>query len=281
MKVLVITKNNITKRKLSVNSLTNLLDKKNIKYQIVGFDEVDDFYDEIHEKRYKNSFSLLISYGGDGTILKSARVARKLKIPILGINVGNIGFLTTINNLNDASVALDNILKNKYLYEERSMLNIEVIRNNKKAFTSYAVNEATITTLNICKIGKYKIFVGKDKNLFTEYSADGLIIASPTGSTAHSLSAGGPIVSPDVNCFILTAVYPHTLNNRSIVIGDNKEIFVDIITNNQIVDIDGRISFKLEKEDIVKISKLKHTVKYIIFNNNNFLSNIRKKIKSI
>lgn len=281
MQVLVVAKKNISKGKATIKSLTNLLDKKNVNYQVVGFDDVDEFYNEIHDKKFKNTFDILLSFGGDGTILKSARVARKLDIPILGVNVGTVGFLTTISGFDDLPSAIDKIKKKNYLYEERSMIDVEVLRNGKEVFKAYAVNEATFMTSSLSKMGKYKILIGEEKNLFTRINADGLIVATPTGSTAHSLSAGGPIVSPNVNCLIITPLYPHTLNQRSFVIGDNKELNVEILSNKQIVDVDGRVNCELLKDDIVKIKKLKKTIKYIVFKNNNYLENIKEKIKAL
>ena len=258
-----------------------MLAKKKVSYQVVEFDDVDEFYNKIHDKKFKNDFELLLSFGGDGTILKSARVARKLDIPIFGVNVGNVGFLTTISDFSELDSAIDKIKKKNYIYEERSMIDVEVIRDDEVAFKSYAVNEATFTTSNLCKIGKYKILIGEEKSLFTELNADGVIVATPTGSTAHSLSAGGPIVTPNVNCFLITPLYPHTINQRSFVVGDNKELYVEILVDNQIVDIDGRINFKLTKGDIVLVKKLNKTIKYIVFKKNNFLNNIKEKIKAL
>ena len=281
MQVLVVAKKNISKGKATIKSLTNLLDKKNVNYQVVGFDDVDEFYNEIHDKKFKNTFDILLSFGGDGTILKSARVARKLDIPILGVNVGTVGFLTTISDFDDLPNAIDKIKKKNYLYEERSMIDVEVLRDGKEVFKAYAVNEATFMTSSLSKMGKYKILIGEEKNLFTRINADGLIVATPTGSTAHSLSAGGPIVSPNVNCLIITPLYPHTLNQRSFVIADNKELNVEILSNKQIVDVDGRVNCELLKDDIVIIKKLKKTIKYIVFKNNNYLENIKEKIKAL
>ena len=281
MKVLLVAKNNINKAKANLKSLLKMLDNKKMSYQVIEYDKVDEFYDEIHSKSYKNAFDILISFGGDGTILKSARIARKLDIPIVGINAGTVGFLTSINDFKDVGPLLDRIKKKDFMYEERSMLDVSVIRDGKSIFTSYAVNEVTIKALNVCKMGKYKLYVGEEKSLFTEYSADGIVIATPTGSTAHSLSLGGPIVSPDVNCFIITAIYPHTLNQRSIVLNGDKSIYVDVMKDLQIVDVDGRIDLELKKNDLVKVSRLKKMVKYIIFEKNNFLLNIKNKIKAI
>ena len=281
MNILVVTKNNISKGKVTVKSLKSLLDKKKINYQIITFDEVEEFYDEIHDKNFKNSFDLLLSFGGDGTILKSARIARKLDIPILGVNAGTIGFLTSVNDFEDLEIAIDRIKKKDYLFEERSMIEAKVIRAKEEVFKAYAVNETTFMTSSLSKIGKYKMFIGEEKSLFTELNADGVIVATPTGSTAHSLSAGGPIVSPSVNCLIITPLYPHTLNQRSFVINDNKELRISVMSNRQVVDIDGRVNFELEKEDEVVIKRLKKTIKYIVFKNNNFLNTIKDKIKAL
>lgn len=281
MKVLVVAKNKISSNKATVSTLTKLLDKKKINYQVISFDEVEDFYAKIHERTYKNTFDMLLSFGGDGTILKTARVARKLDIPILGVNVGTIGFLTSVADFSDLDVAIDKIKSKNYSYEERSMIDARVYRDGKEIFKSYAVNEATFMTVNIGRMAKYKITVGKENSPLTEMNADGLIIATPTGSTAHSFSAGGPIVSPSVNCFIITALYPHTLNQRSIVVNDNKELYVNILSDEQIVDIDGRVEYKLNTGDIVKIKKLKKTIRYIVFDKNNFINNIREKIKAL
>lgn len=281
MNILVVTKNNISKGKVTVKSLKSLLDKKKINHQIITFDEVENFYDEIHNKNYKNNFDMLLSFGGDGTILKSARIARKLDIPILGVNAGTIGFLTSVNNFEDLETAIDKIKKNDYLSEERSMIEVRVIRDEEEVFKAYAVNEATFMTSSLSKMGKYKMFIGEEKSLFTELNADGVIVATPTGSTAHSLSAGGPIVSPSVNCLIITPLYPHTLNQRSFVINDNKELRISIMANKQEVDIDGRVSFELQKDDEVVIKRLKKTIKYIVFKSNNFLNTIKDKIKAL
>lgn len=281
MNILVVTKNNISKGKLTVKTLKSLLEKKKINYQIITFDEVEDFYNEIHDKNFKNNFDLLLSFGGDGTILKSARIARKLDIPILGVNAGTIGFLTSVNDFKDLGIAIDRIKKKDYLFEERSMIETKVIRAEEEVFKAYAVNEATLMTSSLSKIGKYKMFIGEERSLFTELNADGVIVATPTGSTAHSLSAGGPIVSPSVNCLIITPLYPHTLNQRSFVINDNKELCISILANKQVVDIDGRVSFELEKDDEVVVKRLKKTIKYIVFKNNNFLNTIKYKIKAL
>lgn len=281
MNALIVKKNNITRKKDKINYLFESLNKHKISYTVIDYNEVEDFYKRIHNNDYKNKFNILISFGGDGTILKSARIARKLKIPILGVNAGTIGFLTAVNDLTDIDVAIKRIVKKEYNYIDRSMLDVKVYRDDKIIFNSYAVNEATITTINISKISKYKLFLGKENNILTELSADGVIIATPTGSTAHSFSAGGPIVLYDVNCFIITPICPFTLNQRSYVVNSKKSVNVEVLNNDQFVDIDGRINCDLLLGDRVVITELKNKVKYIAFDNNTFFENIRNKIKAL
>ena len=281
MKVLVVVKDNIDKKKAKLGMLLKILDKKKINYEMIHFNEVEDFYKAIHSKKYVNDFDILLSYGGDGTILKSARIARKLDIPILGINAGTVGFLTVINDLNKIEYAIDKLKNKDYDLIERSMLDVRVYRKNKIVFNSYAVNEATITTINISKISKFILYIGKENNVFTELSADGVIIATPTGSTAHSFSAGGPIVTYDVNCFIITPICPFTLNQRSYVVNSKKDVTVEVLNEGQFVDIDGRINFDLSIGDRIVVKELKKKTKYVIFESDSFFTNIRNKIKAL
>lgn len=279
MKVLVIKKNPVDKRK--VDKLAKALEDNKIVYDILDFNMIDDFYDKIHDRNYKNSYDLLISLGGDGTILKGARIARKLSIPILGVNLGTLGFLTSINGLSGISDYIKKVKDKKYFIDKRYMLDVEVKRGNKKIFKSYAVNEATLLPKCLKKIGKYLLSIDSLDNEYNEYRADGLIISSPTGSTAHSLSVGGPIVEPLVNSMIITAICPHAFNQRSIVVGGDRELYIRILNDNQLIDVDGRIDKELLKDDIVKITKLNKPVDYITFDKNGFLNNIKSKIKNM
>lgn len=279
MKILIIKKSKVKNEYLT--KLTTILKSNKCDFDIVDYNEVEEFYTMIHKKSFKNYYDILVSFGGDGTILKAARVARKLDIPILGINVGTIGFLTSINNIKQLKVYFEKFLKGDFLFEDRYMLCIEVSRDGKTIFKSYAVNEATLTSYNLRKMGKYDVRIGNIENEFNEYRADGLIVSSPTGSTAHSLSAGGPIVEPSVNCFVLTAICPHAFNERSIIISDKKSVFIKILNDGQLVDVDGRIENSLEVNDVVKVTKIKKAIKYIVFDDNNFLNNVKNKIRNI
>ena len=283
MKALVVVKNQIDKNKGDLQSLVKELEKRKISFYLINYDEVDNFYNKIHEKSFKNTFDILISFGGDGTILKSARIARKLDIPVFGVNVGTLGFLTSINDVKDIGKALDRIKKGDYLFEKREMLNVEVYRNNRKIFKAYAVNEATITTSNLCKMGKYNVYIGSNKDLFNEYRADGLIVASPTGSTAHSLSAGGPIVEPSANMILVTPICAHTLNTRSMVLSDTTKISIviregrDDSIQEVVAYFDGNGKIDLQTGDTVEIEKANKTTGIIKLNRVSFLEVLGKK----
>lgn len=281
MNCLIIVKKFLSNEKENLIILKRILEKKKYDYTIIDYDSIEDFYLKIHKKDYKNDFDILISVGGDGTILKSARVARKLDLPILGVNEGTLGFLTTVKGIENLDECFDKIKKKKIFFEKRSMLDVRVYRIDKEIFKAYAVNETTIMTENVAKMGRYEVYIGNKDKLFNEYRSDGLIISNPTGSTGHSFSAGGPIVAPDIDCFILTAICPHAFNQRSIVISDKESVFVNILKDGQMIDVDGRVNIKLLAGDIVKITKLKKELRFITFEKNHFLNNIKSKIKNI
>lgn len=279
MKVLIVKRENVEKKKFA--KLLTSLDKYNVKYDVLEFFQVDSFYEKIHDKNFKNKYNLLISFGGDGTVLKSARIARKLAIPILGINVGTLGFLTSVHDISKLDNYILKCIKKDYYIDKRYMLDVRVLRKGKMIFNAYAVNETTLAPFSLRKMGKYILSIDDIDNVFNEYRSDGLIISSPTGSTAHSLSAGGPIVEPNVNCMLITAICPHAFNQRSVVINDGRTILVKIFSDSQIIDVDGRVECELMADDIVKIKKINTPVDYIIFDKYNFLNNLKSKIKSI
>lgn len=268
-------------KKSNIKNLEKALINNQITYDIVSFGDIEDFYEKIKQKKIKKKYNLLISYGGDGTVLKSARIAKKLDVPILGINAGTLGFLTSIDDTKDISTYIKRIKKKDYICIERGMLDIKVLRNKKVEYATCAVNEATIFSKELSKMGKYEMFIGDENGAFNEYNADGLIVATPTGSTGHSLSAGGPIVSPEVKCFIITAICPHSFNQRSVLVGDSKKVLIKVMSDKQAVDIDGRVNFALNKEDYVEVTKFKKAVKYITFEKNHFINNLKNKIKNI
>ena len=202
--------------------------------------------------RGKTDVDLLLVLGGDGTILSVVRTMRKFNTKIFGINFGNLGFMSEIPPV-QIHKTLAKIFKGEYTIDNRLMLNVELIRSKRIIKRFHALNEAVISQGTLARLFYLKTKVNAKK--LTTYFADGLIIATPTGSTAYNLSAGGPIVHPSLKTFIITPICPHSFTQKPIVIPDNKKIEVTVESKkNQIyLTIDGQESALLEDGDIIRI----------------------------
>lgn len=204
-----------------------LSDEFNLNYTISGLISNDDF-----------EADLAISIGGDGTFLRTAASIGKKDIPILGINTGRLGFLADITD-KDIDQALSDMLAGRYRVELRSRLHLTT---QEKSFQglNYALNEVAILKQDTASMITVNAYINDE--FLSTYEADGLIIATPTGSTAYSLSVGGPIMSPTASGFILTAVAPHSLSSRPLIVDDNCTITLDICSrsDNYLVSLDGR-----------------------------------------
>ncbi|MDF2672711.1 MAG: kinase [Clostridiales bacterium] len=220
----------------------------------------------------------VIVLGGDGTLLGAARQILWLQTPILGINMGHLGFITEVET-NDIYTSLEKILKGQYKIEERMMLEAVIIKQEKKVETFYCLNDVGITRGTISRMVKLKTFI--DDSYIDTYFGDGLLISTPTGSTAYSLSSGGPIISPGVKVILLTPICPHSLNSRSLVVSDEDRIKVEIIDNYQEVflTIDGQQGYKLRNGDRVIIKKAPFSAKLIKVSNRNFYDVLRTKLR--
>ena len=200
---------------------------------------------------------LVVILGGDGTILKAASSIGKKIVPVLGINMGNLGFMTE-GLPADFEQAFRKVLKKDYHMDKRSLLRVTQYRKNKKINTFLSMNDAVINQGLFARLIELKIEI--DQRKVADYNADGLIIATPTGSTAHSLSAGGPIVQPSLNALIITPICPSTLAIRPIVIPNNRQVRVTIQTKrrgayNIGLTMDGQITIPLEYGDEIKVRK--------------------------
>jgi len=218
-----------------------------------------------------------IVLGGDGMMLKAAREFTPKNISLFGINLGKLGFLAETDMKNVFS-SLKKIIKGAYKIEERSMLKIEILRNKKIINNFIALNDAVI------KNGKTARVINLNLNInnkpVTEIVADGLIISTPTGSTAYSLAAGGPVVHPQTENIIITPIAPHTLSQRPVIIPDNFIIDVKVNSNHKdvLLSIDGQIDMALSVGDIVKIQKYKTSVKLIAVGKNDYFDVLQKKL---
>lgn len=229
-----------------------------------------------NNKMYQEA-DFVIVLGGDGTLLGVARSVSQFGTPILGVNLGRLGFLTEVE-ISDLHSAMEKIIADEYFIEERMMLEAIIINNKVEANIFYALNDVVIKKGSFARIVRLKTFVD-DKYLDT-FPADGLIIASPTGSTAYSLSAGGPIVNPKNSLLIITPISPHTLNARPVIVSDQEKIRIEIEgENNEIVlTIDGQHGYKLKEGDSVLIKKADFHAKFIKVNNKTFYDVLRKKL---
>ncbi len=213
------------------------------------------------ENIHKHS-DVVIVLGGDGTFLGVSRILSGTDIPVVGINMGNLGFLTEVTR-KEALQLVDIIANGSYEVENREMLSVKVIRKNKQ-FCSYDVlNDVVISRGIVSRVVDLSLEIN-DKQIST-FKADGLILATPTGSTAYSLSAGGPIVFPALPLTIITPICPHTLTYRPLVVSNKRIIRVRSLTDNTQLHLtlDGQISFDLMMGDVVEVTKSEKAVKFI------------------
>lgn len=224
-----------------------------------------------------NSFDAMFTLGGDGTILRAVTYIRDLGIPILGINTGRLGFLATINKTT-IKESVELILKGEYSILERTLLSVETKPKNK-AFSNinFALNEVTIARKNTTSMIGVKTSL--DNDYLTNYWADGLIIATPTGSTGYSLSCNGPVISPNSKNLVITPIAPHNLNARPMVISDETAIKLEVDSREKefLISLDSRIA-SVSKKTVVHIQKASFTIKSIIPNNQSFLQTLRSKL---
>jgi NAD+ kinase len=221
---------------------------------------------------------LLLVLGGDGTLLAAARVAAPRGIPILPINMGSLGFLTSFM-LEELYPALEDILTGRLTISERVMLHAELQRGDKILDKQTVLNEVVINKGALARMIELELSI--DKDFVCRYRADGLIVASPTGSTAYSLSAGGPIVHPSVESFIITPICPHTLSDRPVVVGDTSIIEVKLSagTESVFLTLDGQKGIPLQATDRVRISRAQQLLKLIQTPNKSYFEILRNKLK--
>lgn len=198
---------------------------------------------------------LIVSIGGDGTLLKTSKIGSKYNKPVVGVNLGKLGFLTQIDKDN-MEYFVKRIIANDYSVQKRMMLKINIVRNGKIIVSQNALNDVVISRKSISRVIRIDSYI--DDVLQNQYLADGLIVATPSGSTAYSLSAGGPIVDALANVIVITPVCPHSFCDRSFVTTHDKTIKIKLdLDKNQraIVTIDGQEYFNILKDDIIIVEK--------------------------
>jgi len=229
------------------------------------------------ERQDLSSIDLLVVLGGDGTLLGIARsLNESFNSPILGINIGNLGFLSSVD-ISDIDIALKKLKDGKFKIVDRMMLNCKVDSptNNEDL---KALNDVVLARGTLSRMVKFTIFV--DGKIYSTFKGDGLIIATPTGSTAYSFSAGGPFIYPDLELITITPICPHTKSMQTIVLkGDSLiEIYADHEEEKIYLTVDGQKAIKIDHETSVKLSKNKKNVKLLVFDDYDYFKVLRSKI---
>jgi NAD+ kinase len=221
---------------------------------------------------------LMIVFGGDGTLLSAARALGGAKVPILAVNLGGLGFLTSVT-LDELNPLLEQVLAGNYLTSERMMLDAKIIRADKPAERQCALNDAVANKGERARMLDFDVSV--DDNHVARYRADGLIVATPTGSTAYSLAAGGPIIHPSMGAFVITPICPHMLTNRPLVVPDGSQIDLDFTPADEPVHLtlDGQVSFQLAPKERVRVTKSANRVALIRPPSKTYFEILRNKLR--
>lgn len=223
-----------------------------------------------------HTYDIFFSIGGDGTILRSITLVQDLGIPILGINTGRLGFLATIQK-EEIKEAISRIISKEFNVVERSLLQITTSKPTSHDTMAFALNEVTIARKDTTSMITVKTHLNNE--YLTSYWADGLIVATPTGSTGYSLSCGGPVITPDSNNFVLTPIAPHNLNARPLVIPDKVTIDLEVFgrEDNYLISLDSRIA-TAEIGTTITLKKAAFNIKLVELNTQSFLQTLRKKL---
>lgn len=221
---------------------------------------------------------IIIVLGGDGTMLSVCRLVGDKKIPILGVNIGGLGFLTAVHK-DELYEVLEKVLMGECPVEERIMLTAYVHRHSKCIAEYIAMNDVVVNKRALARIIDLETYI--NHMYVTTFKADGLIVSTPTGSTAYALSAGGPVLYPTLNSIVLAPICPHTLTNRPIVLPDNGLIEIILKSQNEdvLLTIDGQVGFSLKPGDMVEIRKSPFKIKFFMPCEKDYFEILRTKLK--
>lgn len=272
--------------------LIQILKGMDIEYRL-PFDIANILQDQngVHENKLYNDIDAVVVLGGDGTILRAARDCIKNSltsdystVPLIGINLGNLGFLSSVEKY-DMEWAIKNVVADNYIIDERMMIKCVVKQNGEIRQEAYALNDIGVTRSQFSRIIKLKISVNDE--VLDIFSADGVVISTPTGSTAYSLSAGGPIVDPKMELFLVTPICPHALYSRSFIVNSDDFIKIKLAddscmecSKSIILTADGQYGINIDINDEIYIEKAKYKAKIIKIKDQGFYSILRKKLYS-
>jgi NAD+ kinase len=232
----------------------------------------------VEAEEFQAKADMLVVLGGDGTMISTARLLGEREIPVLGINYGSLGYLTEFR-IEEMFAALERILAGNYEIDRRVMLEVELHRDGEILETGRVLNDVVINKSVLARI--IEIEVSLNEFFVNSFRADGLIISTPTGSTAYNLSAGGPIIFPTMNAVVLTPICPFTLTNRPIVVPDSAEIKLRLMNENDgvVLTLDGQIGYQMQVGDTVVIRKSAANFNLVQPPNRNYFDVLRNKLK--
>lgn len=241
-----------------------------------GFDDAEHLAEVLAD--WKDRVDLVVVVGGDGTILRVARDLCSWEVPILGINLGQMGFLAAIE-VATMERYLQDIVSGQYSFCERMMLEAELWRGEKRLARFQALNDVVVSRGPFSRIITLDTFIGSD--FLESYSGDGVIIASPTGSTGYSLSAGGPIVNPALELIVITPICPHSLSNRAVITTGTEKVHLRVCSHRArvVLTVDGQVGFDLQDNDQVIVGRGPSKVRLVTFDNHSFYKILHQKLK--
>jgi NAD+ kinase len=233
---------------------------------------------EIPREELPSRVDLLVVLGGDGTLLAAARLLNDRNVPILPVNLGGLGFLTSVT-LEELYPVLERALAGEQRISERMLLQTEVFRGNTVFWHHRALNDAVLNKAALARMSSFDLHI--DASFVCTFRADGLIVSTPTGSTAYSLAAGGPIIYPVLDSFVITPICPHTLSNRPLVIPDTSKIEIDFGAGEESVylTLDGQVGLELQQGDHLVVTKAPTKLRLIRPTRKNYFEILRSKLK--
>ena len=287
-KIAIVTNFNIPEKANSAMTVANYLIKLGCKVMVSQYSKdrvlsMRKYQGNIYflpvEKLYDEA-DIVIALGGDGTIMDCARRTATRKKAVLGINLGHLGYLAELE-MNELEM-LSNIVEDKYETDERSIINVEVISSvgTSKA-QAFAVNDAVISNGSVARIIDLELY--EKGSFITSYRADGLIVSTPTGSTAYSMSAGGAVVDPRVSCLCVTPICPHSLSARPMIFPDDSVIEVKNVSVREksiFLTLDGRTNIEIFKDDVVRITKSELSARLVRLKERSFYARLHQKMKN-
>jgi len=234
--------------------------------------------DQLESEKIAAGVDLILVLGGDGTMIATARMIGDQEVPVLGVNYGGLGYLAEFR-IEELYTALESILSGNYRLDRRVMLAVELKRGDAPLQSSRVLNDVVINKSALARIIEIDAYL--NRQFVNSFRADGLIVSTPTGSTAYNLSAGGPVIFPSMNAVVITPICPFTLSNRPIVVPDDAEIELLLKTDNEEValTLDGQVGFPLKVEDRVTIRKSRATFNLIQPMNRNYFDVLRDKLR--